>query len=199
MNSEKNNVIFYFKKNTSREMLIGFSSLICFLILSFIYFYYNVNYNLFFINGLNSQSEIFSFTYNLIKFGIYFLMGGIVFLAIIMSYALILMLKSKKIATLNKHGILLRKQTFIPWESIDKISIFKPSYSSKAYDQLAIWLKKDSNEHKKIVSKLKIGTNFFRKETDPHLTFGSMDEDQNLKILKLSKEYMNKYGTKFEQ
>lgn len=139
--------------------------------------------NIFILSFLNFLLKIISF-------------GAIVFFVVIILFVLYSIISIKKnniIAIINEQGLKLKFYNFIPWEYVDRVERFQPKYSLKAPIQIALWIRSDKEIRKHLSIGTKMGI-FWSKITGyQHITVGSIDSEQNLKILEFAQECLKKH------
>jgi hypothetical protein len=139
--------------------------------------------NVFILSFLNFLLKIASFGL------IAFFGSGILFAL----YALISLKINNVLGVVNEQGLKLKYYNFIPWEYVDKIETYQSKNSPMAPVQLALWIRLDKEIRKHLSIGAKMGI-FWSKITGyQHITFGSMDSEENLRILEFAQECLKKH------
>ena len=195
MNFEnKKRIEFKISMRDYTNFFITFGFVIAVLVSLFIFLYYNINYNINFLSRLHSKIILLNVIYNCVLYFIYGLMILTIILFFIMTYVLFSMYGSRTIAILNSDGIWLRKYKFISWKDIRKIFIYESKYLGPSQRSLAVLLKDDFIKNKKVIFPIKIAIFLSNILRTPHITFGSMYFDENLKLLNIAKKYHESFN-----
>lgn len=189
--------------NTKKEFIIKFKTdpnlkknliwLIPIMLIGSLMFF-NISYYLLFL-PLSFELKnitIISFLWFLFKIIISLAMGLVAFTGLVMPYLFYSNYKNNVILRANENGIWAKYHNFIPWEYIDSVEEYSPSYSPMAPTQVAIWIKTNKEIRKHLSLGTKMGI-FWSKITGYQpITTGGMDSFENLKFIKFANQYIEK-------
>ncbi len=135
---------------------------------------------------------VISFFWFLFKIALYIFIGSMVFIGPLILYLFVSNYKNNIVARANKDGVWIKYHNFIPWEYIEKVEEFLPSYSPNAQVQAALWIKFDPLIRKKLSIGTRMGI-FWSKVTGyQHITTGSMDGVKTLEFIRFAQDCLKK-------
>lgn len=185
---------FVVKYKLPKESKLGFLIIIPIFIFNY-YLFLNIAKasafyeHLFFIKG----KTFLAFIFLLVKILLYSFSYSIIFMGGLILYFLISNFLNNVVAVVNEEGVKVKYSGFIPWEYVDRIETYQAKYSPKAPIQLALWIRLDKEIRKHLSIGTKMGIFWSKITRNPHITFGSMDSEENLRILEFAQECLKKH------